>query len=258
MSTIERVAREPVIRGCGSRKAGGVYLCTGLAEHGLPIESFFIDPVKAMAVECFRAPTLIDDPFVEGLKHIAVWIGAEHYLSPADYLEECRRLGASRRIPSDFDFTPLTPGKSRMVMIHPLAFTERIDEATCPVGVEGHGHAESDVACLGQHWRYVEALGSKLIPRDDKPIELAAETRLARIGQISYEVPVNQLPVQKCEFSPGAFLQLPITHIEYQARDRDDLPDASVQERLAQTNFDMLVVDEVGGSGASESESEED
>lgn len=87
MSTIERVAREPVIRGCGSRKAGGVYLCTGLAEHGLPIESFFIDPVKAMAVECFRAPTLIDDPFVEGLKHIAVWIGAEHYPSPADYLD---------------------------------------------------------------------------------------------------------------------------------------------------------------------------
>jgi hypothetical protein len=254
MSTIERVAREPVIRGCGSRKAGGVYLCTGLAEHGLPIESFFIDPVKAMAVECFRAPTLIDDPFVEGLKHIAVWIGAEHYPSPADYLEECRRLGASRRIPSDFDFTPLTPGKSRMVMIHPLAFTERIDEATCPVGIEGHGHAESDVACLGQHWRYLESLGACLQPHDELSQWPAPETRIVRIGEVSYEAPAKQVQVEKTEFSPGAFLQLPITHIEYQACDRDDMPNALVQERLAQTDFDLLVVDEICGNSASESD----
>lgn len=252
MSGITRVTREPVMRGCGSRQAGGVYLCTGLAKGGLPIESFYVDPVKAIAVECFRAPTLIADPFVEGLKHIAVWIGAEHYPSPADYLEECRRLGASRRIPSEFDFTPLTPGKSRMVMIHPLAFTTRIDEAICPVGIEGHGHAEADVSCLGQHWHYLESLGANLQPQDEQPQGLEPKTRRRRIGETSYEAPANQLLVDKGEFSPGVFLQLPITHIEYQARDGGDMPDSSIQDRLATTDFNMVIVQDAGGSRATE------
>jgi len=29
-------------RGCGSRVKGGIYLCTGLSEHGSPLEAFLL------------------------------------------------------------------------------------------------------------------------------------------------------------------------------------------------------------------------
>jgi len=214
-----------------------VYLCTGLSENGIPINAFLIDPVKMMDVDCFRAPIVIPDTVDPELLHIAIWIGREHYASPIDYVEEVKRLGASRRIPENFDFSVLTPGKSRMMFIHPLAFTELIHEADCPV--EGfhpnEGHGET-VACLGAHWRYAKSLGSIVA---DGPVGTVGS-----VGQCLYPLEQSQIEVDPKDFSPGIFFQLPVTHIEYQANDRSDRGPDSTAERAAAAGFQYAIIDD--------------
>jgi len=233
---VERIARDKVSRGCGSRKAGGVYLCTAMGGKGMPLEYFLIDPVQKFEVDCFRAPIVVDDPNDSTLKHLAIWVGKEHYPSLVDYVEETKRLGASRRIPEDFDFSVLTPGRSRMFLIHPLAFTELINEAACPQdrGEEGHG---TTVACIGAHWRYAKSMGSQVTE--------APEGDSAVIGECSYHLNQPQIEVDLAQFSPGAFLQLPITHIEYQAHDRADTGPDNPKDRAVGAGFDYVIVDDL-------------
>lgn len=235
-----RTSRAPVTRGCGSRKPGGVYLCTGTSEHGLPIEAFLIDPVRKFDVECFRAPIVVPDPENPDVNHIAVWVGKEHYPTLVDFVEETRRLGASRRIPQEFDFSVLTPGKSRMFLIHPLAFTERIDETECPQDREDEGHGDT-VPCVGAHWAYAEALGAQ--------VEDEGGSRVAKIGQCRYTLSKAPITVSSADFSPGAFLQLPITHVEYQSFNADDEGPEVVNQRAAKTGFEYVIVDDASQTG---------
>lgn len=239
--SLTRLSRAPVTRGCGSRKAGGIYACCGLSSDGLPIEHFLIDPVRALAVGCFRAPILLDDPDCAEVKHLAIWVGAEFYASPWDFIEETRRLGASRRIPGEFDFSQLTPGLSRMVLVHPRAAIARIDPPDeCPKGaIETAGHGTA-VACLGTLRHYVAALGSNRIESPD------AEDRLAiAVGALRYFVPARQVDgVASSEFSPAAFMQLPITHFEYQAKSDADSGPPEFAERCERSGFQGVVVDE--------------
>lgn len=233
--------RAPVARGCGSRKAGGIYACCGLSSDGLPIEHFLIDPVRALAVSCFRAPILLEDPDCSEVKHLAIWVGAEFYPSPWDFVEETRRLGASRRIPGEFDFSQLTPGLSRMVLVHPRAAIARIDPPdACPkdaIETAGHGTV---VPCLGALRHYVAALGS------NRAESLDVGGRLAiAVGALSYFVPARQVDgVASSELSPAAFMQLPITHFEYQAKDCDDSGPPEFAERCERSGFQGVVVDE--------------
>jgi hypothetical protein len=238
--TVTRMSRAPVSRGCGQRKAGGVYACCGLSEHGLPIEHFLIDPVQALAVQCFRAPIVIPDPEDADLKHMAIWVGAEYYPSPWDYIEETRRLGASRRIPGDFDFSVLTPGRSRMILVHPHAYTKRIDlPDSCPKELLEEGHGK-DVACLGALRHYVDALGCAREEASDTETELAI-----RIGDIAYAVPQRQIAgVERSQFSPGAFMQLPISHFEYQAKDASDSGPEEFSSRCESTGYAGVIVDD--------------
>lgn len=232
-----RATRTPISRGCGERKKGGVYMCTGTSERGLPIEAFLIDPARQFDVECFRAPIVVADPSDPNLKHVAIWVGREHYPSLVDYVEETRRLGASRRIPQDFDFSVLTPNRSRMILIHPLAYTQRIDKTTCPHDREDEGHGEI-MPCVGAHWSYVEALGSEVTTSGEL-------VKTVRIGQSRYHPAQEQIAVDAVEFSPGAFLQLPITHIEYQANDRNDAGPSDVDSRAHRAGFDYVIVDDI-------------
>lgn len=226
---MRREERDSVNRGCGSRKKGGVYLCCGLTDGpGLPIEAFFIDPVRKYEGECFRAPLIVPDPGRPGVNHLAIWVGAEFYPTPVDYIEETRRLGASRRIPQDFDVTQLTAGVSRMLLIHPKAYTEELFvPPSCPMGIEGHGTNEP---CIGAHWHYVEALGAK------------KEDGRFKIGQCAY-AGAEQVAVDPKAFSPGMFLQLPISHIEYEAHTQQDTGPVDLAKRLEERGIEYIIVD---------------
>ena len=203
-------------RGCGSRKAGGTYLCTGLSNAGVPVSEFLIDPVFPVQFAPFRAPILMPDPQDPEVMHAFIWVGEEFYKSPWDFYEEVRRLGASRRIPQGFDVMKLTPGRSRLVFVHPRAYTTRTDEVEdgCPKRLK---HPEGE-ACFGAHRQYQRALGSDI-----------SEGNLVTVSDAVQYLAGTQIEAEKSEFSAGMFLQLPLTHIEYQATSKDD----EVPENLA-------------------------
>ncbi|MHB1704717.1 MAG: hypothetical protein ACYCSH_01530 [Acidithiobacillus sp.] len=198
-------------RGCGSRKPGGVYLCTALSEDGSPIEDFLVDPVRPFHGEPFRAPILWNDISNPELFHAVIWVGAEFYPSLVDFVEEVKAKGASRRIPSNFDFSKLTPGASRMIFIHPKAFTTtaHLPANGCPKHYPLHGLNEP---CIGAHWDYVQGLGGSV------------SGRTATLGDLQYAVPPQEdiMPL----LTPGFFMALPITHVEYEAmHDADTGPE---------------------------------
>ncbi len=194
-------------RGCGSRKPGGVYLCTALSEDGSPIEDFLVDPVRPFHGEPFRAPILWNDISNPELFHAVIWVGAEFYPSLVDFVEEVKAKGASRRIPSNFDFSKLTPGASRMIFIHPKAFTTtaHLPANGCPKHYPLHGLNEP---CIGAHWDYVQGLGGSV------------SGRTATLGDLQYAVPPQEdiMPL----LTPGFFMALPITHVEYEAMNDGD------------------------------------
>lgn len=220
-------------RGCGSRQKGGVYLCTHLSPFGSPLEDFLVDPVLPFAGEPFRAPILIADPEDIRVQHAVIWVGAQFYPSPVDFIEEVRRKGASRRVPSGFSFSALTPGKSRMIFVHPKAYTQAcVLPDRCPKAIPNHG---TDAPCLGAHWHLAQALGS------------AVHGDRGRIGDMTYPLPTQWGPdAVPDDLSPGMFLVLPINAVEYEARDRTDTVPESLQSAES-VGFPVTIIDREEG-----------
>lgn len=217
-------------RGCGSRVKGGIYLCTGLSEHGSPLEAFLIDPVvpfDSAPGESFRTPILRENPYMTDVVDAYVWVGESFYPSLVDYVEETRCKGASRRVSPLLDLSKLTPGKSRMIFIHPKAYTESLMVPTqgCPKNLEKHG---TEIPCIGAHWHYAAALGSTTDPLG-----------MGVIGDLSYALPEQVEAPADCR--PGLFLALPITHIEFE-NDDNPLPQSVV--KASDAGFDVVVMDQ--------------
>lgn len=124
---MSRINSVPVLRegprGCGYRKAGGLYLVSGqpLAPCGkLPIALTvcptcgegmpysrgwkWVDPAKLVkegpcgATSCVSCP--IAHPAYMGERAGMLWIGEKFYKSPADFMREGHEQGLSRRIKS--------------------------------------------------------------------------------------------------------------------------------------------------------------
>jgi len=106
-------------RGCGYRQAGGIYAATPLGPRGHMVECFLCDlprPVEAAVLGLSpRGVTLFADQ--DGTTHILDIIGEDSYPFVADFVEETRALGLSRRLPRTTDFSALTPA-SRLFTVH--------------------------------------------------------------------------------------------------------------------------------------------
>lgn len=160
----------PVPRGCGVRSPGGVYLECGLSKNGSPLEAFLVDPPVPPPKgkgkeELANKPQLwirtarsnSDDPATEyvvmhpgteqPIVDILIWIGAEHYPHVADYIEEGRRYGFSRKLNPNLDLSQLTRS-SRMILLHPYALNtlweQQLRPLYCGKSMPGHASLEED------------------------------------------------------------------------------------------------------------------
>lgn len=115
-------------RGCGRRVAGGIYACCPTSKKaGKEVEFFLIDPPRVVDVqELGIAPIGVKAIEIDGQTHVADWVGTG-YPNVADFVEEVRYFGVSRRIPKTFDFSKLT-GMSRMLLMHSRAHIENDDD----------------------------------------------------------------------------------------------------------------------------------
>lgn len=112
-------------RACGERRAGA-YLEVGLGPGGMPFDHFLCDPPVLLpdwlTPEMLANKTILVQRGETGIIDVISWVGANNYPYLPDFLEEARRMGISRRIPTTFDFTKITPFESRIILVHPHAY----------------------------------------------------------------------------------------------------------------------------------------
>lgn len=147
----------PVVRGCGTRKQGGIYAECGLSPNGSPIETFLFDPPILVPAD-LRVPAIgVTTIERDGVTHIVDRVGMADYPNVADMVEEIRRFGLSRRIPSTFSFEKLTP-ESRIFLVHDRAWVSPMSiyqEWFCPKHMPSHAPEMAPDICSGVWWQDV-------------------------------------------------------------------------------------------------------
>lgn len=255
--TIWKAIPEP--RGCGEREPGGIYLECGVGPGGTPIEAFLFDPPLPLpeGVDLVNKPQLwmrtdpasgepiLDSLTEEPIYDVLIWVGAEYYPEAADYIEETRHLGASRRLNPQMDIAKLTR-QSRMLLAHPHAIIGNWRDLIPPTVCLKHLPFHDQEYVQSLHQREVAAQEELDTIYDDErlgpcifklwdilPREEALETFeqpgdmplcLRRIGSTIYQyAPTGE---RVTNWQPGFILGLPISNVAL-----IQFADGSVNER---------------------------
>ena len=213
------------IRGCGSRVVGGVYAEVKSRDEGVPIEAFLVDPPSPVDVQGLG----LTDKGVRLVQlgdtwHVFDIIGENYYPNVADFVEEGRRMGVSRRLSSNLDFSKIDPEKSRLVLLHRRAIISNLDEAgflnlphICPKGISGHEAGALEEMCAGLWWH------------DFSSKHLDASQMREIKGGTRYKAWARPKGCVKPERALGIFMTLPISNLEV-IRGRNEEENARVEK----------------------------
>jgi len=196
-------------RGCGRRVVGGVYAEVKQGEGGMPIEAFLVDPPAMVNAQDFgltdKGVRLIE---IENVWHVFDIVGEKHYPYVADFVEEGRRMGFSRRLPENLDFAKFDPEQSRLVLLHRKAMIMNVEEAgflhlehLCPKGIEEHRAGRLEEMCAGLWWHDLAA--KDLDPEGLRKLKSGAK----------YAAAVCPKGSAKPERALAIFMSLPITDL---------------------------------------------
>jgi hypothetical protein len=197
-------------RGCGHRVAGGIYAETPLSRDGQPLEHFLVDPPKVVDLNQLGLTAIgVKLIQVNGVWHVFDVVGEAHYPYPADFIEETRCKGASRRLPRNLEFSKLT-SKSRLVLVHHKAVLQNYSEylqpllLECPKLLSAHSEAPLPETCAGLWWHDLPASAG----------EPLADGRILRklAGGVQYRVQ-PRLQAILPQYAHGIFLILPISNL---------------------------------------------
>jgi hypothetical protein len=223
----------PVTRGCGTRVAGGIYADIGVGPGGTPIEEFLIDtrPVDlaALGITSIGVKLITDS---RGVTHVFDLVGRDSYPNVADWVEEARRFGISRRIPQNLDVSRLT-ADSRIVLLHRRAWIENPRQLlplawpTCRTGRDEHRLTTEH--CIRDWWETVE--GGELVPTGGVLDEV-----VRTLPSCAYTA---RAPAPGVSYAPGYVASLPIPHLVVVHGAHSD----ELRDRLAQST--ALPVEEV-------------
>lgn len=104
-----------IVRGCGTRSAGAVYLECNVSPYGtVPMTDFLLDPPMPFEVDCKLGVSLQER---QGTTMVIDHVGSSHYPNATDFLVEGMRYGFSRKISPNLDLSRIQPG-SRLLFIH--------------------------------------------------------------------------------------------------------------------------------------------
>jgi len=170
-----------LVRGCGTRVKGGIYLETEMSENGLPVEAFLCDPpivvdMKKLGISAV-GHTIIQDQKIGTL--IFDWVGSGFYPNVADFVEEVRRFGVSRRISSGVDFSSIT-GTATIVFLHQKAYIDdyplyvknrvgiHVGESTNSCCPKSKHTIDQEIMCAGLWWEDVTPASGELVDRNQR------------------------------------------------------------------------------------------
>jgi hypothetical protein len=200
-------------RGCGWRKTNAIYFTCGFSEKGQPLDFWIVDPPRPIAGLNVN-PLGVQPIEINGVTHILDWVGSSHYQNVADYLEETRALGVSRRIPSTFPFERLSP-ESKIIMIHARAIVHNQGdylrglihtEHVCPKGIEIHPEAAKP-CCAGIWWHDLEP---DTATADDLYVK---EYAVRKMDSFSYYGFIRRDDIKPI-YEPGIFAMFPIGELQ--------------------------------------------
>ena len=201
-----------MIRGCGERKPGGLYICTELSPGGTPIEHFIIDPPIPYDGQKFRVPTIFEK---DGINHLLFWVGKEFYDYPSDFIEEARRFGCSKRVPAGFPIEKLQYG-SMMFFVHSRAIIEDFSRLPKPQYCPKNdaAHYSRFVYCIGHSYTVAP-------PNSES---------MRNVGDTAYKVYPPDSPIADLQYKPGIFLRMPITNIDHVLRNGQPNPEIAKKQ----------------------------
>lgn len=229
-------------RGCGTKQTGGLYMCVGLVEQGLPLEEFVIDPARVWNGGPFRAPILVPRKD-SGVNDVLMWVGAENYPTVPDYVEEVRWMGVSKRIPNNFDPSQLTPNDSRLILVHPKAIP-LFDYQCLPSRLCRKPQVEH-APCTFHLWDLSGLEGDRDTPRHQLSSR-GKDRNYIHIpcGRI-YEAPdVIKVPEER-PYQAGAFMTFKVSHFEFcKGKDKPVRMKKTIQDRFNATDWEIRTVTE--------------
>lgn len=217
-----------ILRGCGTRSAGGIYLEVNTSPYGTkPLIDYVLDPPLPMQTDCKVGVSLQarnDTTMV--LDHI----GSSHYPNAADFLAEGFRHGFSRRVSQNPDFSRIQPG-NRLLFIHdkglvlnPENLRPFVSEAFQAPEHEGkrypfHQHRCIKLERIGSLEHYEEGFPGCIrdlwcLPEATRTVEEGDRVRFFRdFASVSYEVFPPSPDAPKVKTSSALIAALPITNI---------------------------------------------
>jgi len=216
-------------RGCGTRKEGGLYMCVGTSPTGIPIEEFILDPAREFRGKHFLSPILYKRE--NGIYDVLIWIGAEYYPFVPDFIEEAQWMGISRKIRKNFPIDKLTPGESRMILIHKRA----IPEFEYKVSPTGHClKPDVEHKCTFNLWPLssLRSMKNHEVIETDRPECVSIVT-----PSVSYHV-TKPISAESDQYQAGAFAAFYITHWEYIGKGKPK----ELAEKIETVGYEMLVL----------------
>lgn len=160
-----------MIRGCGSRKEGGLYLCTNSGPDGVPLADFLLCPTVPVTKKWMTEAGIaaIGVHHVPGIGLFDV-VGVEHYPYWPCFFQEGRRYGVSRHIAANPGVVKKVAASESVSFIHArghlknaLIFQKARQILRCPAHVEAHEEDKTALALAKDgktcQWLLLEAMG---------------------------------------------------------------------------------------------------
>lgn len=215
-------------RQCGSgRTAGSVYVEAGQPCGGIPIEQFLIDaPWAVDPNQLHITPMGVTILEKDGVSHILDWVGSEHYEYPADFIEEARRMGVSRKIPVGTDLSGITP-QSTIMLLHRRGSVVNAGAVSAASGMlcPGGQHKRGE-DCAGLHW---------VIPAQD-------DRNQRHLTSGPYQVTPLPAGGPEVEYAPAIFMVIPISALTV-IRNHDGSINAQAEKTVQRSGFLPVIVD---------------
>lgn len=253
MFDLSRYRAIPEERGCGEREAGGVYVESGAGPWDFPFEYVLIDPPQPLppGLDLVNKPRIVPREWLTGVPErdacghaihdLLIHIGATYYPWAPDYLQEARRLGASRRIPATLDLGQLSRS-SRMLLAHPRAiplnWRDLAPPAQCQKVLERHDLAwytnhqtdhqtdrDRRGPCIFKLWDLIPSNQAETVTRQQGEQTLC----LRRIGSTLY--PYRPTDETVSGWAEAFLLALPLTGFSL-IQDRDGNVNNRAKEKL--------------------------
>ena len=222
------------VRGCGFRSTG-LYLCISESPFGKPIEHFLVDPpVLWKSSKTLRSPMLIEDK--QKINHICLGIGKKYYPFVSDFVEEAKVMGVSKRVSRTFDFSSLTPNKSRLLLVHPRAIPQfdYMVNLNCPTNKkEVHN-------CIGDLWPLSSVKSFKTV-HETEELESGHDFRVTTPSCIYYVKEPFRYDKQDerlttlGEYQSGIILMFPSFHLEW-VNSRGEIP-SKMKKQIEKAGF---------------------